>query len=112
MDHAQVDTACHGWQMPQFKTGEKNGPGRPKGRLNNTTLEARKFAHGLVASPGYRKSLKQRLDGGTLAPALEAMLHHYAYGKPPDRVELTGADQGPLRVLFGGRYRETGGDAA
>jgi hypothetical protein len=97
--------------MPPFQTGHKRG-GRPPGRLNKKTLEIRAFAESVVGSEAYRKNLQARLSAGTLAPALEAMLYHYAYGKPPERVELTGADQGPLRVLFGGRYRETGGDAS
>lgn len=97
--------------MAEFQKGKKPGPGRPKGRLNNATLEARQFAHGLVSSRAYRDNLKSRLMAGTLPPALESMLFHYAYGKPPEKVELTGADAGPLAVVFGGRYRADG-DAA
>lgn len=94
--------------MAEYQKGQKPGPGRPPGRLNNATLEARKFAHGLVSSAAYRKEIKARLMAGSLAPALEAMLFHYAYGKPPDKLEVTGADAGPLQVLFGGRYKPEG----
>lgn len=41
---------------------------------------------------------------------METLLHHYAYGKPPDKVEMTGADGQPIgvRVTFGGRYKPEG----
>jgi len=88
-----------------FTKGGKPGPGRPKGCLNKTTQEAQAFARGIVTSPKYRQTLKEQAEAGTLAPALQQMLWAYWAGKPPDKVELTGADQGPLNVIFGGRYR-------
>lgn len=89
-----------------FQKGGKPGPGRPKGRLNKQTEQAREFARGILASPQYRASLKARADEGRLAPAVETLLWHYAHGKPPDKVEVTGADAGPLQVIFGGRYKD------
>ena len=91
--------------MAQFEKGGKPGPGRPKGRLNKTTQEAQAFARGIVTSPKYRKMLKEQAEAGTLPPVLQQMLWAYYAGKPPDKVEVTGADQGPLQVMFGGRYR-------
>ena len=93
------------WQMPQFVKGKKPGPGRPKGRLNNKTLEAREFATSVIDSPSYRASVQARAESGTLPPAIEAMLWHYSKGKPPEKIELTGEDGGALQVVFGGRFR-------
>lgn len=89
-----------------FQKGGKPGPGRPKGRLNKTTEQAREFAQSILTSAQYRASVKARADEGRLPPAVESMLWHYWAGKPPDKVELTGADEGPLHVMFGGRYRD------
>ena len=91
--------------MAQFVNGGKPGPGRPKGRLNKTTQEAQAFARGIVTSAKYRKQLKEQAEAGTLPPVLQQMLWAYYAGKPPEKVELTGEDGGPLHVIFGGRYR-------
>lgn len=68
-------------------------------------LAARELAQNILTSPKYIATLKARADEGRLAPAVEQMLWHYAGGKPPDKLEVTGADAGPLQVLFGGRYK-------
>ncbi len=73
----------------------KHKGGRPKGRRNRTTLEVAAWARGLLADPVYRRNLRQRLRDGT-AGQIEVVLHHYAYGKPVERVELTS----PRRVLI------------
>lgn len=70
--------------------------GRPKGAPNKVTAEVRKAAQGLVEDPVYRASLKERLQSGKLAPAMEALLWHYAYGKPKEVHELVGQDGEPL----------------
>ena len=56
----------------------KGGPGRPKGTPNKTTTEVKLAAQALVDDPLYRKQLRRRMIGGTLAPAIEVMLWHYA----------------------------------
>jgi hypothetical protein len=38
--------------------------------------------------PAHRKSLVRRLVAGKLAPAMEVLLWHFAYGKPKDTVNL------------------------
>ena len=82
-------------------------PGRPKGAQNKTTREVRDIARRLVDAPAYRKSLMARLQAGKLAPAMETLLWHYARGKPSDHVEVTGDGDAPLKVIFGGRLRES-----
>ena len=97
--------------MARFQKGQKGGPGRPKGRVDDRVLAARELAQNILSSPAYIANLRARADEGRLAPAVEQMLWHYSGGKPPEKVELTGADAGPLSVIFGGRYRADG-DAA
>ena len=58
------------------------GPGRKKGTLNKVTAEAKAACAAIVDDSTYRKKLMVRAKAGKLAPAVEAMLWHYAYGKP------------------------------
>lgn len=94
-------------RAPRGKPFEKGDPraGRPKGTLNKATVEVREMARGLVESDEYVASVRVRVQLGTLPPAVETMLWHYAYGKPKELVELTGKDGQPLdsgvaRVTF------------
>jgi len=59
-------------------------------RSASTVLEAeaRHFSLQIVRDEDYRKNLLVYAKARMLAPALEIMLWHYAYGKPPDRLEL------------------------
>lgn len=69
--------------------GAQTGAGRPKGRLNEKTLAVQEFARSFVEDAEYRAALKTRLLIGE-ANAVEAMLWHYAYGKPKDTIEIQG----------------------
>ncbi len=64
-----------------------HGPGRPKGSLNQRTLEAKALARGLLNDPTYRQNLHSRLLAGE-AGAMEPLLWHYAFGKPKEQMEL------------------------
>lgn len=64
------------------------GPGRPKGSVNRATLYIQKFCRGILESPEYIASVKARIVAHTLPPQIEALYHHYAYGKPKDTVEI------------------------
>jgi hypothetical protein len=88
---------------------QKGNPGKPKGATSKASREIRAFARETLESPEYVASLKRRLTHGS-APHMETLLHHYAYGKPPDKVEMTGEDGQPLgvRIVFGGRYKPEG----
>ena len=68
----------------------KRGPGRPKGGRgeHRKTKEARQFAASIVNDPIYRANLLARAQTGTLAPGIEQMLWHYAWGKPKDTVDV------------------------
>ena len=50
--------------------------------------EARIFALRVVRDPLYREKLLIFARARRLHPLIEQMLWHYAYGKPPERVEL------------------------
>jgi hypothetical protein len=67
-----------------FLPGNPDGrAGRPTGRLNQTTREARDFAQRLLSDPEYQSGLRERLMTGKLSTDLEKMLWGYAYGPPP-----------------------------
>lgn len=66
--------------------GVKTG-GRTKGTPNKKDTAIAVYAKGLLESPAYRTRLEQQLLGGTLAPSIEMLLYHYAYGKPVERFE-------------------------
>lgn len=79
--------------------GKKTG-GRTKGTPNKTTTELGQACRRLVEDRAYRAAFKLRLHAGELAPPLEAMVWHYAYGKPLERHEVGGEGGGPVRVEF------------
>ena len=67
----------------------KPGPGRPKGTPNKATAEAKVFARELVDDPAYRQKLREALLERKVAPAIEAMVWAYGYGRPKEFVEAT-----------------------
>ena len=81
--------------------GRKTG-GRRKGTPNKVTVEARAVCAAILDDPTYRTNLTVRARAGTLAPAVEAMLWHYAFGKPRDSLDVTGPRRGPQRTEHGG----------
>lgn len=81
--------------MP-FKKGQG---GRPKGALNKSTVEVEATCRQLVDDPEYRRYFAHRLSVGSLPPALEAMVWHYAYGKPVERLEHSGEIALATRVV-------------
>jgi hypothetical protein len=63
--------------------------GRQLGTPNKVTVEARLFCASIVDDPDYLARLRDRALSGQ-PPALEAMLWHYAKGKPAEHVEVAG----------------------
>lgn len=84
-----------------FSKGQSGNPaGKPRGTPNKATVEVRALASELVNSPEYLAGLTGRLHAGKCAPAVEAMLWHYAHGKPPERHEIAGPDgEAPVLVV-------------
>jgi hypothetical protein len=67
----------------------KGNRGRPKGAINKATREIKDFARNILERPEYVASLARRLDKGD-APHMETLLHHYAYGKPREGMDVSG----------------------
>ena len=82
--------------MP-FKKGQG---GRPKGVRNKATVAVEARCREILESPEYVKYFNHRLMVGQLPPALESMVWAYAYGKPSERMELTGLEGGPLVITW------------
>ena len=81
-----------------FKPGQKKLGGRKKGVKNKRVPEIRTFARNLLADRDYRRTLRARLKDLTLDPGLIRMLYQYAFGRPPDKLEISGPDGGPIRA--------------
>ena len=76
-----------------FKKGEG---GRPKGSKNKTATLAGDRCRALIESEDYARYFKHRLEVGQLPPVLEALMWHYAYGKPKELHEISGPNGGPV----------------
>jgi hypothetical protein len=85
--------------MPRNTTGLKRGggTGRKPGVPNKATTDMKAFATKCLTDKAYVDALKRRLVRGT-AGAVEIRLYDYAYGKPKETHEVTGAEGGPLLV--------------
>ena len=76
--------------MPANGSKNLKRSGRPKGVPNRASADVRVRARALVEDPVYVLGLKKRILDGKSVP-IEIMLHHYAYGKPRETVEVEGA---------------------
>ena len=84
----------------RFKPGN---PGRRKGTLNKVTREMSDLARSLTTgSPAYLAKLKQRLVAGKCHPSVEVALLHYAHGRPPEKIEVSGTEGGAVvyRIIW------------
>lgn len=70
--------------------------GRQKGAKNKASNGIRKFSLQLLMDRTYRRELRQRLKDHTIDPGIHRMLYQYAYGRPPEKIELSGPDGGPI----------------
>lgn len=61
------------------------GSGRKPGSKNKRGEGIEAFARSIVEDPAYQANLILRAKQGDLAPGMEAMLFHYAYGKPAEQ---------------------------
>jgi len=86
--------------MP-FVKGQPRPPnaGRKKGSKDKLTAEARVLAQSLL-SKTYRNNLQKRMDAGTAGP-IEGKVWEYAFGKPADRVDISGV----VEFRWGGMRR-------
>jgi hypothetical protein len=77
-----------------FRSGDPKRGGRRKGTLNRATVQGREFAVKLVSDAAYVASVQTRAKAGKLSPGLEALLWYFAFGKPPESLELSGKVNG------------------
>lgn len=70
-----------------FRKGKSKTGGRKVGTPNKATVEVKELARSFLEDPAYQNNLKERLRDGR-APQIEALMFHYAYGKPTDKLEL------------------------
>lgn len=64
-----------------------NAPGT-KGVTVATRQDMQRRARLFLESPEYEKYLQDKIKNNDLAPAVEIMLYHYAYGKPTENINL------------------------
>lgn len=64
-----------------------------------TRQEVAKRARSVLESDDYQRSFQERVANGTLAPGVEQMIWHYAYGKPPEEVNVNVSQQEDLSNL-------------
>ncbi len=79
--------------------GRKTG-GRRAGTPNRGSMQVDARCRAMIEDPAYQATFQARLHSGKLPPPLEALAWHYAYGKPHERMEVTGLGGGPLVVRW------------
>ena len=76
---------------PQNKNLQRGGSkGRKKGTKNAKTKAAEEIAGAIVNGAEYLEGLDARVKAGK-APHMELLLWHYRFGKPKERVEISGS---------------------
>jgi len=88
---------------PNWTKGMGKLGGRVKGTPNKSTQRIREIARGFLEDVQVSKNRLTRLRNGTEHPQVVTLLHHYAYGKPPDKLIIEPGGSGvtsiPLPIL-------------
>jgi hypothetical protein len=79
--------------LANLRRGGTRSPGR-----RPIDREAREWERRFLESEEYRESARRRVLAGK-APHLERLRHEHVYGKATDRVELSGAEHSPVRII-------------
>jgi len=85
--------------MPKFQKGHPRYGGRQKGVLTRGQVDIQRLARDLVTDPIYLANLRARLQSGKCSPQVEAKLYAYAFGEPPQHVEVGGSLRGMVQVI-------------
>ncbi len=94
------------------KPGPKHPGGRPKGRKNDRTLDGEQLAREILESHDVKKAIRELLncDDRTIKLRTTEFLFAYAYGKPRQRTELTGAEGQAVKILLDVTTSDVEGD--
>lgn len=69
-------------------------PWQSKGGVTHASMgEIRATARRLLSTEAYLGALEKSLADRTCPPAVEVMLHHYAYGKPAETLNVNMNDE-------------------
>jgi len=85
--------------MPKFQKGHPRYGGRQKGVLTRGQTDIQRLARELVTDPIYLANLRTRLRSGKCSPQVEARLYAYAFGEPPQHVEVGGTLRGVVQII-------------
>lgn len=97
-------------RRPQNANLKRGGsPGRTKGIPNKATTQIKELAQKILNTPAYLANLQKRVESGKAHPAIESMLHHYAYGKPKEVVQVEGSES-LAEILAAAMQRPGGSD--
>ena len=82
------------------------GSGMPVGFVHKGLQEIRDFSRSVLEQPKYRAKVRKMFD--EMHPAeipghYVALLHHYAYGKPKETVEISSASPVRFTLALGAR---------
>ena len=90
-----------------FEKGQPRSPtaGRRLGTPNKSTQEVGQFCREVLATEEFQRKWRQYFTKTPLErmePKILTLAFHYAYGRPRERLELTGADSDSLfpKVVF------------
>ena len=79
-----MESLAHFLGVPEYGAPADAEPARPF----DQSITIRDFCRGVLRSRDYRLSILQRIRLGSLPPAVEIAMYHYAEGKPVERVEV------------------------
>lgn len=82
-----------------FQKGQ-GGPGRPPGVPNKLSRAAKAEALRLLEDPDYRAAFADAWKTRKIAPQIEMMVWHYAYGKPKETLQLESKTQPQMVELI------------
>lgn len=93
-----------------YRKGQSGNPaGRPKGVPNKATQAIKELARKLLSTKEYLDNLQKAVEQRKCHPSIEAMLHHYAYGKPKEVVQVEGSES-LAEILTAAMARKGGPD--
>jgi len=88
--------------LAEFLEPAAAGPSEPNATPQDEislATDSKTFAEAVLNSPEFKTYIRHALTLGTIPAAVICRLMDYCWGKPPDRVELTGRDGRPVETV-------------